>query len=239
MAKGRQAAHAPFEPKRADYWQARAALAGVILLQIALAEPMQAGSGVVASWVVPGGEAALLILLTLYKGVEHAAARRQPSPAERYLERHGRVRVFAIAMIAAVTAANIASLARLLNALLHASRATGAVLLDDAANLWATNIVCFALCYWEVDRGGPAVRGTPKELPPDFLFANQTAPDASAAWRPGFVDYLFVAFTNATAFSPTDALPLSPRVKLIMMAQSLSSLTTIALVAARAVNILG
>lgn len=226
-------------PIKSDYWQARAAIVAIITLQLALAVQVSAGFGLVAQWTAPAAEAALLIALTSYKGLEHFFARKHPSPAERYLERHGGVRVIAVALIAATTAANFASLARLLDKILHAGHATGADLLDDAANLWLTNVICFALWYWEIDRGGPAVRGTVRERRPDFLFANMTSPDfCKASWRPGFVDYIFLSFTNATAFSPTDALPLTRRVKIMMMLQSLASLSTIALVAARAVNIL-
>lgn len=94
------------------------------------------------------------------------------------------------------------------------------------------------LWYWTLDRGGPAARGLTRHSRPDFLFAQMTIEQGDESWSPGFIDYLFLAFTNATAFSPTDTLPLSGRAKLLMMAQSGISLLTIALVAARAVNIL-
>ncbi|MBU6374328.1 MAG: hypothetical protein KJS97_16525 [Alphaproteobacteria bacterium] len=226
-------------PVKADYWQARVAISAIIVLQLGLAAKVSAGFGLVTQWAAPVAELALLVTLTGYKWIEHFAARNHPSPAQRYLERHGGVRVVAVALIAAATCANFASLGRLLDSLLHAGRASGADLLDDAANLWTTNVICFALWYWEIDRGGPAVRGTVRERKPDFLFANMTAMEfCKASWRPGFIDFLFLSFTNATAFSPTDALPLTRRVKIMMMLQSAASLTTIALVAARAVNIL-
>jgi hypothetical protein len=135
---------------------------------------------------------------------------------------------------------NVVTLILLIKALLAASKTNGAQLLDDAAILWVSNMVCFALCYWELDRGGPSVRETPTEQSPDFLFANMTLPvHLIVPWTPRFIDYLFVSFTNASAFSPTDALPLSGRAKILMMIQAGVSLTTVAIVAVRAVNILG
>ena len=105
-------------------------------------------------------------------------------------------------------------------------------------NIWAINIIAFALWYWSLDRGGPAARGLTHRTHPDFLFVQMSTPGSPPDWSPGFVDYLFLAFTNATAFSPTDTMPLTGRAKIMMMAQSSISLLTIALVAARAVNIL-
>jgi uncharacterized membrane protein len=97
----------------------------------------------------------------------------------------------------------------------------------------------FALWYWELDRGGPEARRTKKHPEPDFLFPQMMTPGCSiVGWTPGFVDYLYVAFTNATAFSPTDTMPLTPFAKSLMLVQSIVSLATITLVAARAVNIL-
>jgi len=109
----------------------------------------------------------------------------------------------------------------------------------DALNIWGTNVIIFALWFWTLDRGGPASHGVVDSCKCDFLFPHMTmnTPEA-AVWKPGFVDYLYLAFTNATAFSPTDTLPLSRRAKLMMMFESAVSLLTIALVAARAVNIL-
>ena len=90
-----------------------------------------------------------------------------------------------------------------------------------------------------VDRGGPAARANARKTHPDFLFAQMSSPElVDKDWEPTFVDYLFLSFTNATAFSPTDTLPLSRWAKLAMMFQSAVSLATLALVIARAVNIL-
>lgn len=111
-------------------------------------------------------------------------------------------------------------------------------LLLTGASIWLTNVIVFSLWYWELDRGGPARRAAGERPYPDFLFAQMQSPDlARPEWEPAFVDYLYLSFTNATAFSPTDVLPLSPWAKLAMMLQSSVSLVTVALVVARAVNI--
>jgi hypothetical protein len=112
-------------------------------------------------------------------------------------------------------------------------------ILMSGAAVWLTNVIAFSLWYWELDRGGPVARMRARRPYPDFVFAQMQSPELGPPnWRPGFVDYLFLSFTNATAFSPTDVLPLTPWAKLTMMAQSAISLSTVALVVARAVNIL-
>ena len=111
-------------------------------------------------------------------------------------------------------------------------------LLLSGGIIWVTNIIVFALWYWEFDRGGPAARAAARKPHPDFLFSQMTAPElVDRDWEPGFVDYLYLSFTNATAFSPTDTLPMSRWAKLAMMFQSAISLITVALVVSRAVNI--
>jgi hypothetical protein len=103
----------------------------------------------------------------------------------------------------------------------------------------ATNIITFALMYWEFDGGGPRARGVDQARPPDFLFPQATEPALAApGWRPLFADYLYVAFTNIVAFSPTDTMPLTQRAKVIMGFQSVIALLTIGIVVARAVNAL-
>lgn len=99
-------------------------------------------------------------------------------------------------------------------------------------------MLLFSLWYWEIDRGGPGLRAAGRDGWPDFLFPQMNDDGLSPAWRPQFVDYLYVSLTNATAFSPTDTMPLSATVKLMMSLQSLISLVTLGLVIARAVNIL-
>jgi hypothetical protein len=110
----------------------------------------------------------------------------------------------------------------------------GPLLLNGGA-IRLTNVIVFALWYWEADRGGPAARANAREDYPDFLFPQMTTPEmVGGDWEPYFVDYLYLSFTNATAFSPTDTMPLSRWAKLTMMAQSAVSLLIVALVVARA-----
>ena len=115
----------------------------------------------------------------------------------------------------------------------------GHELIIAGSEIWLTNVLIFALWYWEVDRGGPGVRAAGLDGQPDFLFPQMTdESELYPGWRPQFVDYLYVSLTNATAFSPTDTMPLSVQAKMIMGLQSLISLVTIGLVVSRAVNIL-
>ena len=102
--------------------------------------------------------------------------------------------------------------------------------------MWVMNVLVFALWYWQLDRGGPLERRTASVREPDFLFPQQTMGDT--AWQPRFLDYLYLAYTNATAFSPTDAMPLSRWAKMLMLIQSAASLLLAIMVVARAVNIL-
>ncbi len=146
------------------------------------------------------------------------------------------VRHLAISLTAITPLMNFGALARLIAAILAGHAGSGQTLLLDAINIWVTNVVIFALWFWALDRGGPA-GGLVSERKNDFLFTQQSTVDREqfADWSPGFIDYLFLAFTNATAFSP---FPLTVRAKLLMMAESVISLATIALVASRAVGIL-
>ncbi|HZQ65806.1 MAG TPA: hypothetical protein VFA66_11330 [Gaiellaceae bacterium] len=128
----------------------------------------------------------------------------------------------------------------LVHFILHGKVASnGTELLHTATRIEGTTIVLYAFLFWLVDSGGPIARRLQEPRSRDFLFPQQESAElASDGWRPSFVDYLYVAFTNATAFSPTDVMPLSPRVKLLMMSEAAASAITLLMVAARAVNIL-
>jgi uncharacterized membrane protein len=116
---------------------------------------------------------------------------------------------------------------------------TATVLLGRGAAIWVANVIIFSLWYWQFDRGGPAERAAGSPVPPSFAFPENATPElAPAGWRPAYPDYLYLAFTNATAFSPTDALPLRRWAKLTMMVQSVLSLVIAILVIARAINVL-
>jgi hypothetical protein len=107
--------------------------------------------------------------------------------------------------------------------------------------LWVTNVLLFGLWYWQLDRGGPVARLLGRDEPPDFMFQQMTDDGSRFCrknWKPTLIDYLYVSFTNATAFSPTDTMPLSPTAKLLMASQALTSLVTIGLVIARAIGVI-
>ena len=138
-----------------------------------------------------------------------------------------------------MTLSNTASAAKLIHHLITSQITTASELLASGGSIWLTNIVIFSLWYWDLDRGGPGARAEAKESYPDFIFPQMSDPDyAPRHWHPNFFDYLYVSFTNASAFSPTDVLPLSRWAKMLMLVQSTTSLLTVGLVIARAVNIL-
>jgi hypothetical protein len=143
-------------------------------------------------------------------------------------------------LIAAITVDNTASAAVLdLRILTGEVSNDPAVLLGSGGAVFITNVLAFGIWYWELDRGGPFARREAERPYPDFLFPQMTDPANTApGWRPTFVDYLYVSFTNVVAFSPTDTMPMARWAKLMMTVQALVSLSTVALVLARAVNVL-
>lgn len=150
------------------------------------------------------------------------------------------VRLASIMLIFLVTIANATSAVLLVRAILKGEAGTVAgPLLATGASVWATNVIVFALWYWEFDRGGPVHRAHATFQHPDLLFPQMTVQELTPSdWEPMFVDYLYMSFTNATAFSPTDVMPLARWAKLTMLVQSAVSLAVAALVIARAVNVL-
>jgi len=135
----------------------------------------------------------------------------------------------------------VISLGYLLKEMVTGSKAIdGLYLLTSSIALGIMNVLTFSLVYWRLDRGGPEARLNGSHHRSDFLFPQSSLPEeAVIGWYPTFADYLFVAFTTATAFSPTDTPPLTVRAKLLMMLESMIALITIAAVASRAINILG
>jgi uncharacterized membrane protein len=208
-----------------DYWSVRLAGVAVALLQVALINELAVGH----RWLAPVLEVIIQIALSI------TAARSRDRARFRHLETR-----LVLALIAVVTVANGLALIRLIQELLAGSMRNGRSLLVDAVNVWSTNVIAFALWYWILDRGGPAMHALDRGGSPEFAFPQPITADnpGKDETLPGFIDYLFLSFTTSTAFSPTDTLPLSRRMKMLMMAQAMSSLLTIALVAARAVNIL-
>jgi hypothetical protein len=179
-------------------------------------------------WLLPGIELLLLAMLI-------AANPR------RINRDHRLIRAGSLTLVAVATFANVWTAAHLVEGLIQGTDKHAAPqLLGYGAAIWATNVIVFALWYWEFDRGGPVERAKGSRPHPDFQFPQMQTPDiAHDEWEPTFIDYLYLSFTNATAFSPTDTLPMSRWAKMGMLTQSCVSLVTVALVVARAVNILG
>ena len=159
-------------------------------------------------------------------------------------------RWLSVIFTSALVLANQINVAFVIRSLIDGS-ADGTTLLLTALQVWITNVIAFGLVYWELDRGGPVARGNyaRAELPiADFKFPQDESGDdvdeirrvssQTADWRPGFVDYLYVSLTNMMAFSPTDAMPMRSRTKIIMAIQALTGFILLALVVSRAVNIL-
>jgi hypothetical protein len=150
------------------------------------------------------------------------------------------LRIAGLVLTGLVALANGWSVVLLVDELLTGGPATPAELLGAGGAIWLTNVLAFGLVFWELDRGGPAARAAAVRDRPDFLFPQMQAPEiAGREWEPGFVDYAYLSFTNATAFSPTDVLPLSRWAKLTMAVQAAVSLVVVVLVVARAINALG
>lgn len=224
--------------RRLDVRLARGAIVIVVVLQFLTINNFSFGSPRLA----PGVEIVLLVLIVILDTRRQRLWTRAESIAEqrqlaRCNEAYLRLR---LVLTGVVSFANAYSLFRLLAALLSGqSKRTGTTLLLDALNLWSINVIVFALWYWALDRGARVVRTPNERVSSEFLFPQLTLPEATQPrWRPGFIDYLFLSFTTSTAFSPTDTLPLTWRMKLLMMLEASMSLLTLALVAARAVNIL-
>ncbi|HMD45480.1 MAG TPA: hypothetical protein VKG43_04940 [Acidimicrobiales bacterium] len=210
------------QDRREPRWPAALALVVASALYVVLPGELIIGP----RWLIPGLEVALVITLLIHN-------------ANRMDKDEPRWRALAIAVIALINVANVISVILLVRALIYGNPVNGRTLVYSAIAVWLTNAIIFGVWFWELDRGGPGVRGTSRQRWPDFQFPQMANPDtARSGWRPTLPDYLYVGFTNATAFSPTDAMPLSVAAKSLMTAESLVSMVTVVVVAARAVNIL-
>jgi hypothetical protein len=204
-----------------------ASLAVIVALALQLAVPAEILE--TPRWIMPAIGGALLIPL-IWTNPFHL---RRDETWLRWIE---------LVLVALLVAINAVYLVSLIVLLASGETAQGSVLVKAALLIWVTNVVAFALWYWEIDRGGPFARMPEhehEEERADLLFPQMTVDlPGWERWLPGFTDYLFVAFTASTAFSPTDTMPLTARVKTLMGIQSGMALLTIAVVAARAVNVL-
>ncbi len=207
--------------RHAERWPASLALLACAALYLALPNRLAVGP----KWILP-----VVIILPLIP----LSLRRHRHPDDSPW-----VRRVTIGLIVVINLVNVVSVGLLVHLLLDATVNQGRNLIYSAVSVWVTNIIVFALWFWEVDRGGPTVRGTSSEGFADIQFPQMENPHlAPDGWGPSFVDYLYTAFANGTSFAPADAMPLSARVKALFAMESIVSLVTIAVVAARAVNIL-
>ncbi len=197
-------------------WHVQLAVLVAIALQLSLNNSLTIGP----KYTIAGFEILLLVALAVIKPGQHDA---------RFHLR----RTLAVALIALISIVNVGSLVIILDALFNGSTISGHDLIVSAVTIYLTNIIMFGLWFWELDNVEESER--------DFLFP-QMSLDGSVTkqpnWRPAFFDYLYLSLTNASAFSPTDTMPLTHRAKLLMSSQSFTSLVVVVLVTARAVNIL-
>lgn len=214
-------------------WHAAIAVLAALALYITLPPKLTIGP----VWVGPA-----LVLLVLIPLLVIA-------PRQRFA---GRTRLMGIVLIAIVNFFNLASVVLLVASFFHpdkASNHSAALVLRNGMQIWLTNIIVFGLWFWELDGGGPDARAKVtcgnKFENADFLFpqvasmlaGGSTAPVIDPNWKPSFIDYLYVGFTNSTAFSPTDTMPLTHWAKTLMTFEAIVSLVTIAIVISRAVGL--
>lgn len=204
-------------------WPAACAVVAAMLLQLRLPDKLTVGPW----WLLPALEMLMLITLLIVSPTKFDETSRE-------------VRFVSLGLIAVVIGTNGTTLALLVNHLLRTgSEISGRSLVSSGVAVWFTGVLAFGLWFWEIDRGGPIRRCRPDHAAPDFWFTQMENPGCTdKPWSPKFLDYLYLSLTNSSAFSPTDALPLTLRAKALMSLQALLSLTTILLVGARAVNIL-
>jgi uncharacterized membrane protein len=205
-------------------WPVALTTAAGIALQVAVPDKLVLVS---PSWIFPAAQGVLLIVLVT-------------ANPQRIDRQSTIMRMLSLVLAAMLSLANGYSVAALAVGITRGTmgRNPGQLLITGGV-IWLTNVIAFALWYWEFDRGGPVARALNLKRYPDFQFPQMTSPEmAPPDWEPAFFDYLYLAFTNATAFSPTDVMPLSRWAKAAMTVQTIISIVTVALVVSRAVNIL-
>jgi uncharacterized membrane protein len=211
-----------FEPR----WPVALAILAVIFLLAALPERIR----LLPIWVTYVVGLAVLIPIG-------AVGLTAAKPVWLRIERIVTLLFFVVSVVVTLT-----NLGNLVGAMINRSTEIGGVqLLASSVTVWVTNVLMFSLLYWQIDRGGTDARVNDASARPDWLFPQEGAPveDVPRGWEPTFIDYLYLGYSTATAFSTTDAMPLTPRAKLLMMLESTISLITIVVVASRAINILG
>jgi hypothetical protein len=204
-------------------WPSAGAVLAIIVLTVILPDDLRLGP----PWLLPVFEGLLLATLIF----------ADPGRIDR---RSRELRLLSIILVGMLILESLWATALLIDALIVGTKITNDArsLLLSGSIVWVCNILAFALLYWDIDGGGAAARAHRMPEFPDLAFQQQVNPDiARSAWRPEFIDYLYLGFTNATAFSPTDVMPLAPWAKVAMAVQSVISLLILGLVVARAVNV--
>jgi hypothetical protein len=219
--------HVPAWRRRTD-GEPRLVVTVAVLVAIALQLKVPDKLTLSSTYLLPGIELVMLATLVVFN--------------PRRIERLSRpLRLISLALIGTAGLSNAYSAMALIREIVSGHGTVDASeLLSTGAAVYLTNIIVFGLWYWDLDRGGPAARAHGLKEYPDFLFPQMTQTGVSdPEWEPRVTDYLYVSFTNAAAFSPTDTLPLSRWAKLTMMVQSVVALATVSMILARAINILG
>ena len=204
-------------------WPMAGAIVAAIVLTVLMPDYIRLGP----EWVLPSIEALLLVAMV---AVDPGAITR----------RSRELRVLSIGLVSVLVIGALWSTLLLIDDLIHGGPETisAGELLEAGSIVWASNSIAFALLYWELDGGGAAARWHREPVHPDLAFPQHLNPGVGPpGWRPRFVDYLYLSFTNSTAFSPTDVMPLVPWAKIAMAVQAVVSLGILGLVIARAVNI--
>lgn len=204
-------------------WPAAVAIALLIALEWVLPERLSLGP----RWLFPGLQVVIIGVIV----AANPGRMRKGSPM---------LRTLSLLLIGVASLANVYSVVRLVLDIVGGyDTGSAGQLLATGGGIYLINVLTFSVWFWELDRGGPAARAAGSDPYPDFLFPPMTSPEMSEKnWEPYFLDYFYVAFTNATAFSPTDTLPLSRWAKFAMALESAIALVTAALVIAKAVNAL-
>jgi len=204
-------------------WHMAGAVLAAMVLTILLPDDVRLGP----KWLLPLIEGVLLV----------AVIAGDPGKINR---RSRWLRALSIVLVSVLVIGAMWATVQLIDELIHGGAETNSAtdLLEAGFIVWASNNIAFTLLYWELDGGGAAARAYHLQSPPDLAFPQQLNPRiAPPDWRPRFIDYLYLGFTNATAFSPTDVMPLAPWAKIAMAVQAFVSLAILGLVIARAVNV--
>ena len=200
-------------------------MAAAVLVAIILQSTAPENGRIVPWWVVPAIELLLLAVAMV----------RDPGRIDRRGPGSQRA---TIALAAVMTIATVGGIIVLIVDILDTNLiVTANSILGRGAALWVTNVIAFSFWYWIFDRGGPGDRAAGSGIAPSFAFPENATPElAPDGWQPRYHDYLYLSFTNATAFSPTDTLPVQAWAKMAMLAESVLSLITAIMVIARAIN---